>query len=207
MLRAFKNKEVLEAGCDEAGRGCIAGPVYAAAVILSPDFKHPLLNDSKKLTKKKRDLLRPIIEKGAISWAVAKVNPKEIDDINILNASFKAMHLAIDRLKVSPEHLLIDGNRFIPYKGISFETIIKGDAKYNSIAAASILAKTYRDDFMEAFSVRYPEFRWEKNKGYPTEEHRKAVRDFGPCIHHRRSFRLYPSYVQGQLFTLISKDS
>jgi ribonuclease HII len=201
MLLGFKNKDLLEAGCDEAGRGCIAGPVYAAAVIMPPDFAHPLLNDSKKLTKQKRDLLRPIIEKEALSWAVAKVSPKVIDDINILNASFLAMHLALDRLNIIPEHLLIDGNRFKPYKSIPFETIIKGDGKYNAIAAASVLAKTYRDDFMEAFAPRYPQFNWKKNKGYPTKEHRVAVREFGPCIHHRRSFRLYPSYEQGRLFT------
>jgi ribonuclease HII len=200
MLLGFKNKGKVEAGCDEAGRGCIAGPVFAGAVILPPDFQHRLLDDSKKLTKKKRELLRPIIEREAISWAVAKINPKEIDEINILNASFKAMHHAIDQLDVRPDQLLIDGNRFHPYRDLPYETIIKGDGKYNSIAAASILAKTYRDDFMEAFAVRYPHFKWEKNKGYPTAEHRKAVQELGPCIHHRRSFRLYPSYEQGKLF-------
>ena len=200
MLLQYKDKGRLEAGCDEAGRGCIAGPVYAGAVILPNDFYHPLLNDSKKLTKKHRELLRPIIEKEAIAWSVAKINPKEIDDINILNASFKAMHKAIDKLENSPEHLLIDGNRFTAYQKIDHDCIIKGDGKYNSIAAASILAKTYRDDFMERFSKRYPHYHWETNKGYPTEQHRKAVLENGPCIHHRLSFRLYPTWNQTELF-------
>lgn len=200
MLLGFKNKDKLEAGCDEAGRGCIAGPVYAAAVILPPDFKHSLLNDSKKLSRKNREELRPIIEKEAVAWGVAKINPKEIDSINILNASFKAMHKAIDKLKIQPEHLLIDGNRFKPYRDFTYDTIIKGDGKYNSIAAASILAKTYRDDFMESFAARYPYYNWDTNKGYPTKAHRKAVSENGPCIHHRLSFRLYPSWVQGKLF-------
>lgn len=190
----------MEAGCDEAGRGCIAGPVFAAAVILPPDFYHPLLDDSKKLAKMTRLKLRPIIEESALSWAVAKINPFEIDKINILNASFMAMHRAIDKLDIYPEYLLIDGNRFKAYMDIPYECIIKGDGKYASIAAASILAKTYRDDFMEAFSRKYPQFGWAKNKGYPTEEHRKAVIDHGPCIHHRKSFRLYPQYKQTLLF-------
>lgn len=200
MLLPFSKKGLLEAGCDEAGRGCIAGPVYAAAVILPSDFHHPILNDSKKITKKQRDLLRPIIEKEAISWAVAKVNPKEIDQINILNASFQAMHRSLDKLKVAPDHLLIDGNQFTPYGEVSFECVIKGDGKYNSIAAASVLAKTYRDDFMESFHNRYPYYDWASNKGYPTLHHRHAVMENGPCIHHRRSFRLYPSWEQGSLF-------
>jgi len=200
MLLAYKHKGLLEAGCDEAGRGCIAGPVYAAAVILPLDFHHPILNDSKKLTRKQREILRPIIEKESIAWAVAKINPKEIDQINILNASFKAMHKALDKLDTSPDHLLIDGNRFNPYKKLSYDTIIKGDGKYNSIAAASILAKTYRDDFMETFAKRYPSYCWETNKGYPTSAHRNAVLQNGPCIHHRLSFSLYPSWEQGKLF-------
>lgn len=199
-MLSYKNKGKLEAGCDEAGRGCIAGPVYAAAVILPPDFSHPNLNDSKKITRKQREELRPIIEQEAISWAVAKINPKEIDQINILNASFKAMHKAIERLRVKPEHLLIDGNRFNPYGDYSYECEIKGDGKYASIAAASILAKTYRDDFMESFHHRYPYYEWISNKGYPTERHRHAVIENGPCIHHRRSFRLYPAWEQGVLF-------
>ncbi len=200
MLSPFYNEEKIEAGCDEAGRGCIAGPVYAAAVVLPKDFSHPLLNDSKQLSRKQRELLRPIIEKEAISFAVAKINPKEIDEINILNASFKAMHKAVDKLTTTPEFLLIDGNRFNPYKEIPYECVIKGDAKFMSIAAASILAKTYRDDFMESFAHRYPHYKWETNKGYPTEEHRNAVQEYGPCIHHRRSFRLYPHWKQASLF-------
>ena len=200
MLEPYKYKEKLEAGCDEAGRGCIAGPVFASAVILPNDFHHPLLNDSKQISKKARETLRPIIEKEAISWSVAKINPKEIDQINILNASFKAMHKAIDKLKMAPEMLLIDGNRFNPYKDLPFECIIKGDGKFNAIAAASVLAKTYRDDFMQAFDKRYPFYSWNTNKGYPTAEHRKAVMEHGPCIHHRRTFRLYPSWEQGKFF-------
>lgn len=200
MLLPYLNKDHTEAGCDEAGRGCIAGPVYAAAVILPKDFKHALLDDSKKLTRKSRDILRPIIEKEAVSWAVAKINPKEIDQINILNASFKAMHKAIDKLDTNPSHLLIDGNRFNPYQKLPYDCIIKGDGKYMSIAAASILAKTYRDEFMETFSTRYPYYSWQTNKGYPTEEHRNAILDHGPCIHHRRSFQLYPHWKQGALF-------
>ncbi|WP_235298500.1 ribonuclease HII [Portibacter marinus] len=200
MLLPYFKKGALEAGCDEAGRGCIAGPVFAAAVILPADFRHEFLNDSKKINRKQRDALRPVIEKEAVSWAVAKVNPSEIDKINILNASFKAMHLAIDKLACRPEHLLIDGNRFKPYQSVTYNCIIKGDGKYNSIAAASILAKTYRDIYMESFHKRYPYFDWINNKGYPTERHRKAVLENGPCIHHRKSFRLHPSWEQGQLF-------
>jgi ribonuclease HII len=200
MLIAHKYEGKIEAGCDEAGRGCIAGPVYAAAVILPEDFYHPLLNDSKQTKEKVRKELRSIIEEQAISWAVAKINPKEIDQINILNASFKAMHKAIDKLSVQPNQLLIDGNRFNPYRNIPFDCIIKGDAKYSAIAAASILAKTYRDEFMERFADRYPLYSWSTNKGYPTQDHRNAVMNNGPCIHHRLSFRLYPSWEQGKLF-------
>jgi len=200
MLLSYKNKGLLEAGCDEAGRGCIAGPVYAAAVILPPDFRDPQLDDSKKMTRKDRDRLREVVEKEAIAWAVAKVNPKEIDEINILNASFTAMHRALDKLSLVPEHLLIDGNRFNPYRDFSYDCEIKGDGRYLSIAAASVLAKTYRDDFMETFHHRYPHYHWDRNKGYPTAQHRRAVVENGPCIHHRRSFRLYPDYKQGSLF-------
>lgn len=200
MLARYKYKSKIEAGCDEAGRGCIAGPVFASAVILPKDFHHPLLDDSKKLTQKTREELRPIIEKEAISWAVAKVNPKEIDQINILNASFKAMHNAISKLKTPPELLLVDGNRFNSYGQINHECIIKGDGIYMSIAAASVLAKTYRDDFMRSFDSRYPYYYWKNNKGYPTVAHRNAVIEHGPCIHHRQSFKLYPDWKQGKLF-------
>lgn len=200
MLAAYKHDNLVEAGCDEAGRGCIAGPVFASAVILPKDFFHPLLNDSKKLTKGVREKLRTIIEREAISWAVAKINPKEIDEINILNASFKAMHKAVEKLTDVPELLLIDGNRFNKYKDIPHECIIKGDGIYSSIAAASILAKTYRDDFMETFDTRYPYYSWKTNKGYPTEDHRAAIVKQGICIHHRKSFRLYPGWEQGKLF-------
>jgi len=200
ILLSFSKEGAVEAGCDEAGRGCIAGPVFAAAVILPSDFHHEILNDSKKISRKHREILRPVIEKEAISWGVAKINPREIDRINILNASFKAMHKALDLLNERPNHLLIDGNRFHEYQDISHECIIKGDGKYNSIAAASILAKTYRDDFMESFHNRYPYYDWVNNKGYPTVKHRQGVIDNGPCIHHRTSFRLYPAWEQGKLF-------
>ena len=200
MLLPFMQKSGTEAGCDEAGRGCIAGPVFAGAVILPKDFHHALLNDSKKLSRKQRDILRPIIEKESISWAVAKINPFEIDQINILQASFKAMHKALDKLGEKPKLLLIDGNRFVPYGDLPYECIIKGDGKYSAIAAASILAKTHRDEFMETFSIRYPYYGWSSNKGYPTQEHRMAVVENGPCIHHRKSFRLYPTWEQAKLF-------
>lgn len=191
---------MVEAGCDEAGRGCLAGPVYAAAVILPIDFDHPMLNDSKKLTEAQRKLLRPIIEKEAISWAVGRMTPKEIDKYNILNASFRSMHRAIKALEVTPELLLIDGNRFIPYKGIEHECIIKGDGKYKSIAAASVLAKTYRDDYMEKQHKKHPIYNWCSNKGYPTRDHRQAIIDHGPCILHRKSFRLTPPPQQKDIF-------
>lgn len=180
----------VEAGCDEAGRGCLAGPVYAAAVILPPGFSNPLLNDSKQLTEKQRYELRPIIEQEAVSWAVGIVDNVEIDKINILKASFTAMHRAIDQLKVRPEHLLIDGNRFIPYPGISHTTIVKGDGKMMSIAAASILAKTYRDDFMNRIADEYPQYDWRENKGYPTAKHRAAIKQYGTTPYHRLSFNL-----------------
>ena len=180
----------VEAGCDEAGRGCLAGPVYAAAVILPPGFSNPLLNDSKQLTEKQRYELRPIIEQEAVAWAVGVVDNVEIDKINILKASFTAMHRAIDQLRVRPEHLLIDGNRFIPYPGISHTTIVKGDGKMMSIAAASILAKTYRDDYMNRIADEYPQYDWRENKGYPTARHREAIKLYGTTPYHRMSFNL-----------------
>ena len=192
QLQNFYDPSKLEAGCDEAGRGCLAGPVYAAAVILPRDFYHPWLNDSKLTTKTQRIKLRPIIEAEAISWAVARLTHKEIDRYNILNASFKAMHRAVKKLTVQPELLLIDGNRFNPYKGISHECIIKGDSKFTSIAAASILAKTHRDAYMEQQAKKYPHYGWLDNKGYPTAAHRQAIVEFGPCALHRKSFSLYP---------------
>jgi ribonuclease HII len=180
----------VEAGCDEAGRGCLAGPVYAAAVILPPGFSNPLLNDSKQLTEKQRYELRPIIEQEAVAWAVGVVDNVEIDKINILKASFTAMHRAIDQLRVRPEHLLIDGNRFIPYPGIPYTTIVEGDGKMMSIAAASILAKTYRDDFMNRIADEYPQYDWRENKGYPTAKHRAAIKQYGTTPYHRLSFNL-----------------
>lgn len=190
MLQKYLNKGVIEAGCDEAGRGCLAGPVFAAAVILPEDFENELLNDSKKLSEKNRYLLRPIIEKEALAWGVGIVTEKEIDKINILNASFLAMHRAIDQLKVRPQHLLIDGNRFNKYQDIAHTTIVKGDGKMLSIAAASILAKTYRDDFMMKIHEEYPMYLWNKNKGYPSKAHREAIEKFGTTPYHRLSFRL-----------------
>lgn len=192
MLLPYLNINEIEAGCDEAGRGCLAGPVFAAAVILPKDFSHPLLNDSKKLTEKQRDLLRPIIEKEALAWAVTPVSPQEIDEINILNASIIAMHRSVDQLKIRPSSLLIDGNRFKPYLGISHHCIIKGDGKYLSIAAASVLAKTYRDDYMKDLATKHPEYAWQSNKGYPTKAHREAIGEYGSTPHHRMSFRLLP---------------
>ena len=191
LLPYFK-ENCIECGCDEAGRGCLAGAVFAAAVILPPDFQCPELNDSKQLSEQKRYSLRPIIEKNAISYAIGVVSPDEIDRINILNASFLAMHRAIEKLQVIPEHLLIDGNRFRPYPGIPHTTIVKGDGKYLSIAAASVLAKTYRDDYMTQLAVEYPLYLWSKNKGYPTIEHRKAIREYGITPYHRKSFTLLP---------------
>ena len=190
MLQAFHHKKYIEAGCDEAGRGCFAGPVFAAAVILPKDFFHPLLNDSKQLLEKERDELRPVIEKEAITFAVASVDNGEIDRINILKASFKAMHLALDQLQVIPELLLIDGNRFTPYKKIRHHCIIKGDGLYASIAAASVLAKTYRDEYMVKLHQEFPHYSWQSNKGYGTPAHRKAIDEFGLCAYHRKSFRL-----------------
>lgn len=192
MLRTFYQEQGLEAGCDEAGRGCLAGPVFAAAVILPRDFYHPLLNDSKQVAPNDRHTLRSFIEANAHSWAVAKVDQDEIDRINILKASFKAMHLAIDTLSMNPTLLLIDGNRFIPYRKIPHHCIIKGDAEFASIAAASILAKTYRDEFMLKAHQEYPHYGWDSNKGYPTEMHRQAIREHGLCPLHRQSFQCLP---------------
>ena len=196
MLENSFDINKIEAGLDEAGRGCYAGPVFAAAVILPKDFYHPLLNDSKKLTEKNRDLLRPIIEKEAIAYAVSMVDHNEIDQINILQASYKAMHLSIDKLKKKPELLLIDGNRFKPYKKIRHECIIKGDGKYSSIAAASILAKTYRDDYMLKIHLEYPEYQWNKNKGYGTAVHRNAIDKYGLCTYHRKTFNILPVQIK-----------
>jgi ribonuclease HII len=192
MLFPHYQTQLTEAGLDEAGRGCYAGPVFAAAVILPADFFHPLLNDSKQLKEKQRDLLRPIIEKESIAFAVAAVDNEEIDKINILQASFKAMHLSLDQLKITPQLLLIDGNRFKPYKTISHHCIIKGDGKYASIAAASILAKTYRDEFMQQAHSAFPFYGWDKNKGYGTAQHRRAIDANGLCRYHRKSFNILP---------------
>ena len=181
---------MIEAGCDEAGRGCLAGSVYAAAVILPPDYQNPDLNDSKKLTDKKRKALREQIERDAVAWAVGIVTPDEIDKINILNASILAMHRALDQLKVRPEAVIVDGNRFKPYQNLPYTTIVKGDGKYLAIAAASILAKTYRDDYMDALAEEYPQYDWKSNKGYPTKKHRAAIKQFGVSPYHRMSYNL-----------------
>lgn len=179
-----------EAGCDEAGRGPLAGPVFAAAVILPEDFHHPLLNDSKKMTEKSREILRPIIEREAIAWAVEEVSAEEIDTINILNASIAGMQRAVRKLEVRPDFLLIDGNRFKPFDGYGYQCIVKGDAKFASIAAASVLAKTYRDDYMRRLAGEFPQYGWERNMGYPTKEHVEAIIKYGYTPHHRRSFHL-----------------
>lgn len=190
MLEQYLVKGRIEAGCDEAGRGCLAGPVVAAAVILPEDFTNELLTDSKQLTDVKRYSLRPIIEQHALGWAVAFVDNKEIEELNILNASFEAMHRAVNALSIAPEHLLIDGNRFNPHTSIAHTCIIKGDAKYLSIAAASILAKTYRDDYMNKIHEEFSMYGWDSNKGYPTKIHRKAIKQFGPTRYHRSTFNL-----------------
>ena len=190
MLKSHYYESLIEAGCDEAGRGCLAGSVYAAAVILPPDYQNELLNDSKKLTAKKRYALREEIERDAIAWAVGIVTPEEIDKINILNASFLAMHRALDQLKVRPEAVIVDGNRFKPYQDLPSTTIVKGDGKYLSIAAASILAKTYRDDYMLSLAEEYPQYDWQSNMGYPTKEHRQAIREHGITPYHRKSYNL-----------------
>lgn len=193
MLLPYYQDAVIEAGLDEAGRGCYAGPVFAAAVILPKDFFHPLLNDSKQLKEKDRDVLRPIIEKESIAFAVAAVDNNEIDVINILQASYKAMHISLDKLKITPKLLLIDGNRFKAYKKILHQCIIKGDGKYASIAAASILAKTYRDEWMQKIHTEFPQYGWDKNKGYGTAVHRNAIEKYGICKYHRKSFNILPA--------------
>ena len=190
MLLDNYSKDYPEVGCDEAGRGCLCGPVTAAAVILPASFESELLNDSKKLTKKNRDILREKIENEALAYGVAFVFHKRIDEINILNASIEAMHLAIDKLHIVPNHIIVDGNRFKPYKDINYDTIIKGDSKYLSIAAASILAKTYRDEYMENIHLEFPVYDWKQNKGYPTKKHREAIAKYGSTPHHRMTFKL-----------------
>jgi ribonuclease HII len=196
-LKIRYQEDLLEAGVDEAGRGCLAGPVYAAAVILPPGFRHPLLNDSKQVAEKDRYALRNYIQEHALAWSVAEADHEEIDRINILQATYRAMHRAIDGLRMKPELLLIDGNRFLPYSGIPHQCIIDGDALYRSIAAASILAKTYRDDHMHRLHAEFPSFGWDRNKGYGTKEHRAAIRLYGNSPYHRKSFRLLPE--QGEL--------
>lgn len=190
MLKSHYYTDLVEAGCDEAGRGCLAGSVYAAAVILPPDYDNALLNDSKKLTEKRRYALRDDIIRDSVAWAVGVVTPEEIDRINILRASFLAMHRALDQLKVRPEAVIVDGNRFTPYRDLPYTTIVKGDGKYQSIAAASILAKTFRDDYMDALAKEYPYYDWQSNKGYPTRAHREGIRLHGISPYHRKSYNL-----------------
>lgn len=196
LLKLSHQIILTEAGCDEAGRGCYAGPVFAASVVLPPGFFHPLLNDSKKVRENDRNLLRSFIEENALAYGVAQVSHEEIDQINILNASFKAMHLAIDKLKMQAQFLLIDGNRFLKYKKIPHQCIIEGDAIYASIAAASILAKTYRDDYMKQLHEEFPHYKWNSNKGYGTAEHRNAIEEFGLCKYHRKSFNILPAQLK-----------
>lgn len=200
VLKSSFTSSLVEAGCDEAGRGCLAGPVFAAAVILPRGFRLPGLNDSKQLPEEKRNHLRPLIERESVAFAVAHVNPKMIDRINILKASILAMHLALAALKERPQLILVDGNRFRKFRQIPHHCIVKGDSRYASIAAASILAKTHRDEFMAGLHVQYPLYNWKQNKGYPTAEHREAISLYGSCIHHRMSFRLLPDSDQASLF-------
>jgi len=196
VLKLQVHPNILEAGTDEAGRGCLAGPVVAAAVILPTSFKHALLNDSKKLTEKQRNLLRPIIENEALGFGVAFVFQGKIDTINILQASIMAMHKAVDKLEIVPEFISVDGNKFHPYKNIPHKTIVKGDGKYLNIAAASVLAKTYRDAYMEKIHHDFPHYNWQQNKGYPTKQHRAGIREYGSCEHHRKTFRLLPEQLK-----------
>ncbi len=196
MLEPHFYTDLIEAGCDEAGRGCLAGSVYAAAVILPSDYDNPEFNDSKKLTEKKRYLLREQVQRDAVAWAIGVVTPDEIDKINILNASFLAMHRALDQLKVRPEAVIVDGNRFKPYHDLPYTTIIKGDGRYQAIAAASILAKTYRDDYMAELAIQYPQYDWQSNKGYPTKKHREAIKNYGITPFHRRSYNLLGSELK-----------
>ena len=189
-LKPYHTPGIIEAGCDEAGRGCLAGPVFAAAVILPADFYHPLLNDSKQMTPRQRENLRPVIEKEALAWAVGTVSAEEIDRINILKASITAMHRALDQLKIRPETILIDGNRFYSYRDIPHICIVKGDSEFASIAAASVLAKTHRDEYMKKLALEYPQYGWEKNMAYPTREHRAAIRQYGITPYHRTNYKL-----------------
>ena len=198
-LQKYYLENTVEVGTDEAGRGCLAGPVVAAAVILPDDFEHPLLNDSKQLSEKHREILRPIIEEKAVAFGVAFISEETIDEINILQASILGMHESIEKLAVTPEHIIVDGNKFKDFNDIPYETIVKGDAKYLSIAAASVLAKTYRDDYMAKLHIEYPMYNWKKNKGYPTKEHRNAIREFGATNYHRKSFKLLPEQLKLEL--------
>ena len=191
MLKSFHTPDVIEAGCDEAGRGCLAGPVFAAAVVLPPDYTNALLNDSKQLSERRRYELRDVIQREAVAWAVAECSPQEIDKLNILRCSILAMQRAVEKLSVRPQHLIIDGNRWMPFD-IPADTIVKGDATYLSIAAASVLAKTYRDDRMRELAREYPQYGWEHNAGYPAKDHREAIRQYGPTPYHRMTFRLLP---------------
>jgi len=195
-LKKFYLENTIEVGTDEAGRGCLAGPVVAAAVILPADFEHPLLNDSKQLTEKQRELLRPFIEENALAFGVAFISEAIIDKINILQASILGMHKSIEKLSITPEHIIVDGNKFKSYKNIQHTTVIKGDAKFMSIAAASVLAKTYRDEFMQKIDLEFPDYAWEKNKGYPTKQHRNAIREFGVTKYHRKTFKLLPEQLK-----------
>lgn len=195
MLENFYQTELIEAGCDEAGRGCLAGSVFAAAVILPTDFHHPLLNDSKQMTERQRNLLRGVIEREAVAWAVAEVTAERIDEINILKASIEGMNIAASQLSIAPQFLAIDGNRFISHNGLPFQCIVKGDGKYADIAAASVLAKTHRDEYMMRLHEEYPQYGWDRNKGYPTRQHRLAIREYGLTPYHRLTF----NHSQGQL--------
>ena len=196
MLKAFHSKGLTEAGCDEAGRGCLAGPVVASAVILPTNFRHKILNDSKQLTHKQRQVLEPIIKEKALSWAIGVVSPQEIDEINILNASFLAMHIAIDKLERNVDLLLIDGNRFKTYKDIKHLCIVKGDSRFASVAAASVLAKNFRDELMLDLDSKFPQYDWKNNKGYPTAKHRTAIGQIGISKHHRKSYQLLPTQIK-----------
>lgn len=206
MKKQFFSDKI-EAGCDEAGRGCLAGPVFAAAVILSDEFENQFINDSKQLSKNMRSELRLFIEQNCLAYSVAYVEPEKIDEINILNASILAMHLALDRLEIDPEHIIIDGNRFKSYKEIPHQCIVKGDAHFVNIAAASILAKTYRDEYMENLHLNFPHYNWKQNMGYPTLEHRKAISEFGVTCYHRKTFRLLPAQLSLELEGMIEISS
>ena len=199
MLKLNYSGFTLETGTDEAGRGCLSGPVVAAAVILPADFKHELLNDSKQISEKKRNLLRPFIEENALAFGVSFIHQEEVDELNVLQASITGMQRSIGQLKIQPEFIIVDGNKFKPYKNIPYETIVKGDAKFMSIAAASVLAKTYRDEYMEKIHQEFPQYNWKKNKGYPTKEHRNAIREFGVTKYHRKTFKLLPEQLKLEL--------